>query len=351
MAKIDKNKPKAFVLGTTPNALGIIRSLGRKSVPVIAIGSQMDSAMVSRYCRSMIAQNVEAEEKKFLDFLLNIGKNLDQPGILFPTGDAYVHFVSENREYLKKYFKFALPERDTMRKLLNKKSQYQLAEKVGIPLPKTFYPEGFEDLKEISKKISYPAIIKPFHSVVWRKSYNIKKVIYAKFPEELIEGYKEIKQLNIEVMVQEAILGPDYTHYKICTYMDENSEPILIFTLKKIRNFPYHFGVGSVVQSLWLSKVADLGLAFLKKVKYIGIGSIEFKKDERDNKLKMIELNSRLWLQNSLADKCGMNFPYTLYRHLTGEEIEKQSVFKEGIKWVSMQMDYASFRQYHKDGE
>lgn len=209
MGQINKSRPKAFVLGMTPNGLGVVRSLGRQGVPVIAICPYKVPTMFSKYCESKVSPDVEGEKEKFLEFLLNIGRRLDQPGILFPTGDAYVHFVSENRELLTEYYKLAMPDKDTMRKLLNKKTQYMLAENLGIPLPKIFYPANFEQLKEIGKKINYPAVIKSLHSVEWRKKFGVKKLIYVTSNEELFEAYKEIQDLNIEVMIQEAILGSD----------------------------------------------------------------------------------------------------------------------------------------------
>lgn len=347
MVETTRGRPKAFVLGMNPNGLGVVRSLGRKEVPVLAIYPHKASTMFSKYCQSIISPDVETEEEDFLEFMLDTGKKLAQPGILFPTGDAYVSFISENREQLSEFYKFAMPDKHTMRQLLNKKTQYVFAENLGVPLPKIFYPAGLDQLKEVAKKINYPAIIKSSNSVAWRKKFGVKKLIHVTSEKELFEAYKEVQDLNIEVMIQEEILGSDARCYKICAYMNKESVPILIFTLRKIRNYPCNFGVGSCVQSTWVPEVADLGLRFLKGVKYVGVGSIEFKRDERDNQFKMIELNSRLWWQNSLADKCGQNFPYTMYMDLIGNKVEKKSTFGEGIKWVSMSSDYASFRGYH----
>jgi predicted ATP-grasp superfamily ATP-dependent carboligase len=260
-----------------------------------------------------------------------------------------VAFVSEYREILGIYFKFAMPNKVLMRQLLNKKTQYSLAEKMGISLPKTFYPDKLGAVKDLDGKIDYPVILKPIYSIKWRKVYGVTKVQLVHSREELINAYRKIKQFNLEVMIQEVVVGPDTNHYKICLYLNKDSEPLLLFTLKKMRNYPCYFGVGSAVESQWYPEVADLGLHFLKGIKYVGVGSIEFKKDIRDNQLKMIELNSRLWLQNSLAERCGMNFPYTQYLDLIEEKVEQQSDFNEGIKWIYIGSDFASFKGYHKD--
>jgi len=346
-----KDRPTALVLGMTPNGLGVVRSLGRQGVPVISVHPNKVSTMCSRYCESIVSPDVETEEDRFLDFLLDKGRRLDQPGILFPTGDAYVHFVSENRELLGKYYRFAMPDKNTMRQLLNKKTQYILAEDLGVPLPVTFCPSSFEQLKEVTEKVNYPAIIKPLYSIAWRRRFGVRKVMNVTSGEELLEAYKEVQHSGIEAVIQEAILGGDDRCYKICSYMNKESEPILTFTLRKIRNYPCDFGVGSCVESTWMPEVADLGLKFLKGVQYVGVGSIEFKRDKRDDELKMIELNSRLWWQNSLAEKCGLNFPYTMYMDLIGNKVEMKSAFREGIKWVSMSSDSASFKGYHARGQ
>jgi D-aspartate ligase len=347
MAPKNRQTPPAIVLGMTPNGLGVIRSLGRSGIPVLAISSSANATTYSRYCHSLTSPDLEENENRFLDFLVKLGRKLDQPGILFPTGDAYVRFISENREDLNPYFRFALPDKRTLRQLLNKKTQYLLAGRLGIPLPKMFYPESLEDWLEVSTKLHYPAVVKSTDSVAWRKHFGSTKLLYVKSKEQLLAAYQRVNSLDIQVMIQEAILGNDARCYKLCTYMNRDSKPLLVFTLRKIRNYPCNFGVGSCVESQWLPEVADLGLQFLRDMKYVGVGSIEFKRDLRDNRLKMIELNSRLWWQNSLAAACGQNFPHVVYKDLTGDKVERTSTFREGITWVSMASDFASFRGYH----
>lgn len=351
MIRNKKNKPYAFVLGTGPNAIGVVRSLGREGVPVYAVGHEPGLTGTSRYCKTLISPNVENEENIFLEFLCDKNKVSGKKGVLFPTGDAYVAFVSKYRNQLESYFTFEMTDLNTMNKLLNKKTQYQLAESIGIKIPKSYYPKNMKDIEDIAEKMNYPVIIKGASTITWRKQYTVKKLFQSNTSQDLLKIFKEINKYNIDVIIQESILGPDNACYKLCAYMDENSNPLLVFTLQKIRNYPYHFGVGSVVESGYFPKVAELGLKYLKGIGYKGIGSVEFKRDQRDDQLKMIELNSRLWQQNSLASACGINFPYTMYRRLTGESVEMNKEFKEGIKWVSMRMDFASYMQYRGDGE
>ncbi|NMC78612.1 MAG: hypothetical protein GYA59_04545, partial [Chloroflexi bacterium] len=97
--------------------------------------------------------------------------------------------------------------------------------------------------------------------------------------------------------------------------------------------------------------LAELGLNFFRGIDYRGIGSIEFKRDERDGQLTMIELNPRLWQQNIQATACGMNFPLIQYLDLTGNHPHAQTNFREGVRWLDAMADFQSFWDYHRQGK
>jgi predicted ATP-grasp superfamily ATP-dependent carboligase len=123
---------------------------------------------------------------------------------------------------------------------------------------------------------------------------------------------------------------------------------ILGFTLQKIRQNPIRFGVGSVVKSIQYDKLFEIGKKLFKSIYYKGVGSAEFKLDERDGKLKLIEINARYWQQNSLPDFCGMNFPLTDYLEMTDQKPESTFIFTPDIKWVNIYTDFDSFLKYRK---
>ena len=92
---------------------------------------------------------------------------------IFPTDDETVFFLAQHHTELSKLFKLTTPHWDIVKFAYNKTYSYKLAEKIGIPIPKTFYPEKLEDL--FDRDISFPAIIKPS---VMRRFFSItgKKV-------------------------------------------------------------------------------------------------------------------------------------------------------------------------------
>ncbi len=92
----------------------------------------------------------------------------------------------------------------------------------------------------------------------------------------------------------------------------------------------------------------QIGRKLFNNIGFIGIGSAEFKRDERDGKLKLIEINPRYWQQNLLALSCNVNFPYINYLDLIDKRPEPITNFKAGIKWVNFFSDFNSFMSYRK---
>ena len=121
--------------------------------------------------------------------------------------------------------------------------------------------------------------------------------------------------------------------------------------MKKIHQKPIHFGIATSAVSYKDKALSEIGKKLFTSINYTGVGSAEFKYDERDEKLKLIEINSRYWQQNALADFCGMNFPLIDYLEATGQDPNPIEDFVEGYKYVSLYTDYKSYKEYKKNGE
>ena len=154
-----------------------------------------------------------------------------------------------------------------------------------------------------------------------------------------------------KAIAQEIVQGPDTNHFKYCCYISKTGKLLLAFTLQKIRQQPVRFGVGAVVQSIYYPELVRLGKKFFSTIGYRGVGSAEFKLDQKDGELKLIELNPRYWQQNILSDKCGMNFPFIDYLEATDQKPEPVFDFLKDIKWVNIYSDFDSFLSYKRQKE
>ncbi len=74
-----------------PNALGIVRSLGRAGVRVIACDHDPRAlGLLSRYATPARTADPLAEPDRFVDDLLALGRGAAAGGVLFPTHDEAI---------------------------------------------------------------------------------------------------------------------------------------------------------------------------------------------------------------------------------------------------------------------
>jgi predicted ATP-grasp superfamily ATP-dependent carboligase len=342
--------PAAVVLSLFATGLGAVRSLAAGGVEVIGMDS--DPSMPgfrSRHCAAELCPDPVTEQELLVDHLRARSATIPRGSVLFPASDAFVLFLSRYRDALSDHYRFALPEGQVLEAIIDKRKQYDLADRAGIPYPPTFYPETMEDLERVTGELAYPALVKPYVGHLWRAHFGGEhKGFKAADEHELRAVFAEVLPAGIPAMVQSIVLGPNTNHYKLSAYVGRDGEPRALFGLRKIRQYPPEFGVGTLVESTDEPGVTDLGLRFLKAIGYRGIGSVEFKRDDRDGELKLIELNPRLWQQNSLATACGLNFPMLQYADLTGEPPVEPRPYETGVRWLDAIPDFQSFRAQRK---
>jgi len=63
---------------------------------------------------------------------------------------------------------------------------------------------------------------------------------------------------------------------------------------------------------------------------------VEFVRDERNQRPKLLEFNPRFWGSLHLAVACGVNFPYLLLSQALGEDFAPVKEYKVGVmgKWL-----------------
>jgi len=344
-----KDKNVTVVLGMGPTGLGVVRSLGHNGVSVLGLDFDTGlSGLKSKYCKAMLCPHPINEQAKLFKLMVKVGSTLNKKGVLYPTSDEFVKFVSVYREGLEKLFLVAIPDRDLVETFLNKNDTYIIANNNGIPLPQTLMPQSTVEIANIANKIDYPVFIKPCLTYEWKIAKFDTKGFIANNPQQLIKLMREIFKKKVKVIIQSIIQGPVEDLYEVCCYCGINETSSIGFVKRKLRQFPNDFGLGSYMESVRHDDLLRKSLNFLNEIGFKGPAEIEFKKDERDGQFKLIEVNVRLTLQNSLAEACGINFPLIQYCDLIGEETDFFNGYKEGIKWVWGEIDFQAFLELKK---
>ena len=339
------DKPVAFVLGKyMTTGLSVCRCLGKYQIPIVWFDSNPKQiGFSSKYCIGKSCPDPRDNEKEYVRMLLNIGEKLGRKGILFPIGDIEVFTILKNKKDLEKYFLFPVSGLDVTDKLLNKSQFYNLLEKLKIDYPKTFFPKNLSDLKEIDKKINYPCFIKPAYSASFVVDFKTK-MFFAKNRSQLNSFFKKSQSKKHIIMVQEIIPG-DATHlYGFNGHSNKNSNLSCSFTSRRIREWPKKAGCACSVEACDVPELKEIIDKIIKKIKYFGIIDSDFKKDPRDGKFKLLDINPRFWMQISLPERCGINLPYISYMETLGNTIDKVYSQDDNIKWFFMIDDLRSAR-------
>lgn len=354
--KSPMNNKTAIVIPCLVPGMAVIRSLGRKGVPVIALHYQnSEMAQASKYVRQRVwVPDVRTSEDEFISFLLDKAKEW-KGSLLLPCGEFELAAISKHKSELQSAYVVAAPEWELAEKTTVKKHTYRLAEKLGIPSPKTMVPESTDDIDKFKSDISYPCLIKPCEA---HKFYEIFgcKMFQVDNEEQLYTSFNKTSQAGLEVMIQELIPGDDTCGVNYNSYF-VNGAPVAEFTAEKVRIHPPKFGSPRVLLSKWIPEIIEPGRALLKELGFYGFSCSEFKRDIRDGVYKFMEINSRSNLSGSLAVKCGIDFPWIIYRHLLYNEIPPIGKQEMGVYWiditkdlmhlvVSRKIEHFTFKQY-----
>jgi predicted ATP-grasp superfamily ATP-dependent carboligase len=331
--------------GISANALGITRSFGRRGIPVVYIDSDPCSIVRhSRYInKRLTCKKIRDSESDFINLLKDFAKQKNGSMMIIPIGDEAVLALSKHKDELEPFYHLPVPEYETAQKLVNKKRFYNMLDEMQIPYPKTYFPESPTELVSLEKKLAYPYIIKPAYSIPFQEKFG-QKVFHVKSPQDLDRAADRLRGKTIEVMIQEIIPGREI--YSFFTYFNKSAEPLAICGWDKIRQYPLDFGCGTFCKSNWRPAAADDSIQLLRTLRYQGFAEVEVKMDPRDGAYKMIEINARTSLQNTLAGACGADIAYAAYLDAGGQVKEPSLSFRNSILWAEDFLDTVSFLEH-----
>jgi len=329
----------AIVIGGDYQGLGIVRSLGRRGVPVCVIDDEYSIARFSRYAKSFVSLANLRDERHVVDSLLEIGKRRGLDGwVLYPTREELVAALSHNRAELSKVFRVPTPDWESVKWAWDKRNTYRLAQELDIPIPVTHYPENVDQLAQLDR-LTPPFAIKPaikehfFYATkakAWRaNSHSELRTLFEKASELAGDG---------EIMVQELIPGGGSQQFSYCAFF-RNGAAVGKMVVRRTRQHPLQFGRASTyVETVDIPLLEELSERFLRAIDYYGLVELEYKLDPRDSQYKLLDVNARTWGYHSLGAKAGVDFSYMLYSDQVGLPV---SMYKgrPGVAWVRTTTD------------
>ena len=183
-----------------------------------------------------------------------------------------------------------------------------------VPVPRTVFLESADQIPAIATQLTFPVVIKPRRSRLrlatgWRST----SVRYARSLEQLTQEVAGRHALEFPLLLQELIVG---FGSGVFTCFDRG-QPVAWFSHRRLREKPPTGGVSVLCESIALPEAARIHAAqLLTELQWQGVAMVEFKEDERDGQLKLMEVNGRFWGSLQLAIDAGVDFPAILLSHL-----------------------------------
>ena len=294
------------------NGLAAVRSLGRAGIRVLAVDHRPSAlGFRSKYAESLLSPDPFTDEHRFVNFVRALGEV-----VVFPTHDDVLNRIAQYADDLEVLTPF--PDWELLERVQSKRAQLEQAAAAGIDIPT---PEPG----------TFPVIVKPDRSVEFKRRYK-RQAFRCETPTELEEALARTEEFG--PIVQDFIPGGDDTLFTVGSYLDADGRALGVFCGRKLRQTPPGIGTCRVGEAVWVQEVVDDALTLLRAFGYRGISQVEFKRDPRDGRYRLMEINARLWQWHGLASACGVDLPLIAYRDLTGEPPPDAQMNGHGKRWA-----------------
>jgi len=270
--------------------------------------------------------------------------------VIFSTTDYYAAAVSRNRERLESHFTISDPPWHQSQIFLEKDLTYGLAAEVGVAHPGFFKPKTMTELEQGISGLKMPVMIKPVHSHRFCALFK-QKLFVNETMDELRSNFQRVLDAGLQVIVCEIIPGTDYkTLETVQVYINRKGDCAVNFCCIKLRQTPPMYGVIRVGRSVEPSReLIEPALRLLRKVDYRGYASIEFKRDQRDGILKLMEVNMRTLRMAQLPIASGVDFPYMMIRDLLHDDQIVIDDYDTNTYYIDIVADIADSIRYDTD--
>ncbi len=281
-----------------------------------------------KYAKSRYVYKAYDTQEKELDFLwidfFDTNTFSEKP-ILYVTNDYVCQIVERNRKFYEDHFILCMASSYIINFFIDKNKASIEAVKYGLTVPKTqeIYTEG--DIEVVTNGFVFPVIIKPVtfldHSnAKFKTQICINEVQFREFISKYLHT-------EINIQCQEYIKGEDKDCVFYQFYRDVDGNITDCMGEKTMQSN----GIMTIGTTRYDDDLSKICRAFLKKIDYVGIGGLEFKR--YNGKYYFIEMSTRTEGFLPISDMADVSLAEASFLSLNGQSYNK-TVQKDGVQYV-----------------
>jgi D-aspartate ligase len=339
----------AVLLGGEDIAVSAARSLAALGVETYALGDTWDAQRFSRAVTHFVdVGSKSGVEERYMEWL----RDGPRGAVVVPCYDDALETVARNHGQIADWgYRLTEAAHDVNLAMMHKVRSLELCARAGVPAPRAVAVASPAEAERAAAELEFPLALKPIHSHLFQREFGETKLLVVDSPEQLGSTLERTLALGIHMLVTELIPGWDDQIVTYYTYLDDAGEPLYQFTKRKLRQWPVHFGLACYQVTTWEPDLAEAGLRFCQGTGIRGIGTVEFKRDPRDGRLKFIECNPRLTGSNEIVRRAGIEIPQIAYLRALGQPPPRVSGYRTGVhQWYPAE-DIKALRAYRETGE
>lgn len=356
LGRLSPKRPPVVLLG----GISLARGLGVARIPVIVATSDPDEpALASRYCVGRVLLPAMKDSQAVLDRLVSLGEELSsrvgrRVPLMYGSDDA-LELIYAHRERLQRYFLFLLSDRRIANSLIVKDRFQKLAESRGLPVPASLRWEGTNPGS--LRAHAGPVLAKPRIKVDWHHTLLCQRLfggdgkarVFASGAEAA--AHADVARFHEQLTFQQYIPGGDTDLWSYHGFADARGEVLASFVGRKVRTFPTLTGESAFIEMAHDESLSELGREVARRCPLRGVFKMDFKRDPRDGRWYLLEINARYNLWHYMAARNGVNLMAAAYDFLVDGKAPAAKAYGARYRWLSLELDFKAYRELSQRGE
>ncbi len=310
--------------------VGIAKSLKEGEIKIEVFGLAYDAMEPGIYMKWLIDKTYimpypSKGEDLFIERLLYI-KNSAGLDVVIPALDAELPLFIKNTNLLETYgIKTFLPTKEQF-KLRSKEKLPEVADRIGVKIPKTRVITSYEELVEAVEELHFPVMIKGVFYKAY-KAYNISQA--SSYFNSIVEEW------GYPVIVQEFVSGEEVN---VVGVGDGEGGHFGLLGIKKL----WITSLGKIWTGVTIKneKLLTSTEKFISDFKWRG--AFEFECIAKDEEIYLIEINPRFPAWVYFATGVGINLPLRLLKAALGLDVERDWKYEPGKLYIRFTDDFVT---------
>lgn len=295
--------------GSSRSSYAALRSLSKFGVCCYSADvTRFGMCQSSRFSKGhfLYTSHYKNEDKFISDLLKIIDKH--HITIIFPSHNE-TEVIARNRHRFNNLAVSTIPNESHCQTFNNKSKAYDLAEKLGVPVPARI---RYSDINKIPSLLRSKGIKRTVIKLLTGNSG--KGVFYGDSPEHTCVVVNNlIKKHDLKPnrypQVEEYVVGEGYGNSVLYWHGDQ----IASFTHRRLRDKIETGGTSVFRESSRHEGIESAAKKIFNSIGWHGLAMCEFKVCLSTGKFWFIEVNPRMWGSIPLAIASGVDFPYLAY--------------------------------------